>query len=525
MRDFHLPGRSAVHACHGMVATSHPVAAQASLEVLKSGGNAVDAAITGAVLLGLCEPQMTGIGGDMFALVQPSPDQLPVALNGSGRAIAAADPDRLRKQGHTKIDLQSPDAVTIPGAIDGFCTLSESYGTWGMDRCLAPSINYARTGIPVAPRVAFDWKTDANVLGSVAQNFYLSNGKAPIMGDIFRAPKQADVLEMIAKNGRSGFYEGDVARDMVESLQSQGGRHTLDDFAQNKPTFSAPISADYGGVTLLEHPPNGQGATALLMLNMLKEFDIKSMDPWGPDRIHLEAEIAKLAYDARDRFISDPDVLNATEYLLDPKLAKNLSALIDPKAAIKTAMKRSEAVHKDTVYITVIDENRMSVSLIYSIFHGFGSGIASQKYGILFQNRGAGFNLTPGHPNELGPNKRPMHTIIPGMLMKDQNLIASFGVMGGAYQPNGHVRYLSNLVDFGCDPQSAIDAPRSFAEGEILKLERGYPESVHQDLIKKGHKILVPEGPIGGAQSITIAENGTLIGASDPRKDGCAIGY
>jgi len=525
MRDFHMPGRSATYADNGMVATSHPLAAQAALDILKSGGNAVDAAIAGAVLLGYCEPQMTGIGGDLFALVSPGPGKEIVALNGSGRAPAGANADTLRQQGLDVVPLRSAHAVTLPGAVDAFCKLSADYGQFGLDSVLAPAIKYTRDGIPVAPRVAFDWGNDGGTLQGAARDYYLMDGNPPSVGDRFAIPSHADVLEKIAKEGRDGFYKGAVAEDMVTTLRQAGGVHDLDDFANVSCDYTSPIAGDYQNRTLVEHPPNGQGATALLMLNILSNFDIAGMSPFGAERAHIEAEAAKLAYDARDRFLADPDHMSRLDHMLDPKTASDLAALIDPNKAMASAQTRSEAVHKDTIYITVVDKDRMAVSLIYSIFHGFGSGIASSKYGILLQNRGAGFTLNPGHPNELAPGKRPMHTIIPAMLLNNGQMETTFGVMGGAYQPNGHARFVSNLHDFGMDPQAANDAPRAFADGKVLKIERGYAPDVVQNLADRGHKIDVPDTPIGGGQSISIRENGVLVGASDPRKDGCALGY
>ena len=525
MRDFQTPGRSAVFATGGMCATSHPLAAQVSVETLKSGGNAVDAAIAGAVLLGLCEPQMTGLGGDMFALIHPKPGADVIALNASGRAPAGASADNLRHAGHATMPLHSAQSVTLPTAVAGFCKLSHDHGKLGLDRVLAPAIHYARAGIPIAPRVAFDLADQASVLQGAARGHYLINGKPPAQAQIFRHEPQARVLELIAKHGHDGFYQGEVAKDMVTSLRQMGGDHTLDDFAAVRADYTTPIQGDYKGTTLIEHPPNGQGATALLLLNILSHFDIAAMAPLGAQRAHIEAEAAKLAYDARDRFLADPDHTTRLAHMLAPETAAGLARLIDPKRATANAHQASEAVHKDTVYITVVDQNRMAVSLIYSIFHGFGSGIASDKFGILFQNRGAGFSLEPGHPNELAPGKRPMHTIIPGMVAKDGRVKMAFGVMGGAYQPNGHARFLTNMVDCGLDSQAAIDAPRSFAEDGKLKLERGYSDATRQELADMGHTVITPDGPIGGAQSILIREDGVLKGASDPRKDGCALGY
>ncbi len=524
MRDFHLPGRSAVFAENGICATSHPLAAQAAIDILKSGGNAMDAAIAAAVLLGICEPQMTGIGGDCFVLWS-RPGQNVQALNGSGRAPAGLDAAALRAANHKAVPLYGPEAVTLPGAVDAFCFLSEAEGKLGLDRILAPAIHYAEAGVPVAPRTAFDWGKDAAILQNTARDAYLVNGSVPKPGTVFRAPKQADVLRKIAKDGRAAFYEGDIAEDMVDTLRSLGGVHSADDFAAVACTPTSPINGQYGGKTLYEHPPNGQGATAILLLNILAQFDLAAMDPFGAERLHLEAEATKLAYDARNRFVADPDHTKRLAHMTSMETAKALAALIDPTKAMPAAAPITEAVHKDTVYLTVVDRDRMAVSLIYSIFHGFGSGIASERYGILFQNRGAGFTLEEGHPNEIGGGKRPMHTIIPAMLSDGRRSVMPFGVMGGQYQSTGHARVLTNMLDFGMDPQAALDAPRAFSDAGVLKIERGYDPEVKQALSDLGHTVEVPETPLGGAQAIYIHDTGVLEGASDPRKDGCAIGY
>ncbi|MCT8158464.1 gamma-glutamyltransferase family protein [Pseudoruegeria sp. SHC-113] len=526
MRDFHLPGRSPVFATNGLCATSHPLAAKVAIQMLESGGNAMDAAIAGAVLLGICEPQMTGIGGDCFVLLKPAGREDIIALNGSGRAPAGLSAAALRAEGHKVMPPLSAHAVTVPGAVDAFCRLSKDWGKAGLKASLAPAIHYAEAGVPVAPRTAFDWALAEGALQGDARRDYLFDGKAPRPGQIFRAPKQADVLRRIAMEGRAGFYEGEVAEDMVDSLRALGGSHTLEDFAATACEYTEPVSGSYGGIELVEHAPNGHGATAILLANILKHFDIASMDPFGAQRAHIEAEAAKLAYDARNRFLADADFTTRLAHMLAPETAEALAALIDPKRAMADPHKLSEQVHKDTIYITVVDKDRMAVSLIYSIFHSFGSGLASAKFGINFQNRGAGFTLEEGHPNEAGGGKRPMHTIIPGMLKQDGKVIMPFGVMGGAYQPNGHARFLSNMVDFGMDPQSAIDAPRCFSDAGDMKVERGYGEAVKAELAEMGHRIVDPDTAIGGAQAIRIhADSGVLEGASDPRKDGCALGY
>jgi gamma-glutamyltranspeptidase / glutathione hydrolase len=523
MRDFQTPGRSAVYALNGMCATSHPLAARTAIDVLQAGGNAADAAIAAGVLLGFCEPQMTGIGGDCFVLVKPAGEERVVALNGSGRAPKALQADVLRAAGQATVPVYGVEAVTLPGAIDAFCMLNADWGKLPLADLLAPAIHHAEAGVPVAPRTAFDWARAAHLQGA-ARDFYLLNGAAPRTGQIFRAPKQAEVLRRIARDGRAGFYEGEVAQDMVDSLRAMGGTHTLDDFATTRATWGEPISGSYRGVDLLEHAPNGQGATANLILNILSHFDLSALDPFGPERAHLEAEATKLGYDARNRIIADPDFTTRLAHMLSPDTAAKLAALIDPKRVLPDVAPLTEEIHRDTVYLTVVDRDRMAVSLIYSIFHSFGSGLASSKFGINFQNRGAGFNLTPGHPNELGGGKRPMHTIIPAMLREQGRITMPFGVMGGAYQPVGHARFLSNLRDYGMELQSAIDAPRCFADNGVLTLETPYPAATAQALSDLGHKVARSDGPMGGAQAIVIGADGVLTGASDPRKDGCALG-
>ncbi|MES2968835.1 MAG: gamma-glutamyltransferase family protein [Pseudomonadota bacterium] len=525
MRDFHLPGRSATYAANGMCATSHPLAAKVAIDILQSGGNAVDAALAGAVLLGICEPQMTGIGGDCFVLLKPAGKDRIVALNGSGRAPAGLSAQSLRDRGLTAMPIHGIDAVTLPGAIDAFCRLSADWGKMGLPSVLAPAIRYADEGVPVAPRVAWDWAEDEGTLQGAARDFYLLQGRVPKAGQVFRAPGQAEVLRRIAREGRAGFYQGEVAEDMVASLRALGGTHTMQDFADVTCDYTEPVSGPYQGIELVEHPPNGQGATAILLLNILSHFDIKAMDPFGAERAHIEAEATKLAYDARNRFLADAAHVTRLDHMLSPETAAKLAALIDPNRAMASAAPLAEAVHKDTIYITVVDRDRMAVSLIYSVFWGFGSGLASTKFGINFQNRGAGFSLTEGHPNEAAGGKRPMHTIIPGMLRKNGKVIMPFGVMGGAYQPCGHARFVSNMTDFGMDPQTCADAPRCFAAADGLKIERGYAPEVRAKLAEMGHTLTIPDEPIGGAQAILLDDSGILIGASDPRKDGCALGY
>ncbi len=525
MRDFHQPGRSMVIAANAMCATSHPLAAQTAISTLQAGGNAMDAAIAAAVLLGIAEPQMTGIGGDCFVLFKPAGNDDVMALNGSGRAPAGTSAAALRDRGLSTVPTEGADPVTIPTAMDAFCRLNTDWGRMNLSDVLAPAIKYADEGIPIAPRVAFDLAKDAPRLSESGRRHFLINGEAPRAGQVFRAPGQAEVLRKVAKEGRDGFYTGEVAEDMVNTLRAAGGCHTLDDFANAQADYTTPISSTYQGIELLEHPPNGHGATAMLMLNILSHFDLPSMGLLSADRAHVEAEAAKLAYDTRNRVIADPDHCARLDHMLSLETAKKLAGLIQMDRALEMPAPGAEAIHKDTIYITVVDSDRMAVSLIYSIFHGFGSGLASDKFGILFQNRGAGFTLTEGHPNELAAGKRPLHTIIPGMLRQNGKVLMPFGVMGGAYQPNGHARLITNFHDFGLDVQSALDAPRSFADGQTMQVERGYSEEVRADLAQRGHNVVVPETPLGGGQAIILRDDGLLEAGSDPRKDGCALGY
>ena len=526
MRDFHAPGRSPVLSEGGMCATSHPMAARLAVETLRRGGNAADAAVAAAVALGVCEPHMCGLGGDCFALVKPAGSEEIEALNASGRAPAGTDAGALRAEGLDRVPLHGPHAVTVPGAVAGLCELLEKTGRLGREDVLSPVADLFEAGVPVAPRVARDWagSTDALRPGA-AREVYLPSGGAPAQGARFALPGQAEILRRIARDGARGFYEGEVAEDMVATLRGLGGAHEAGDFASAACDWTRPITGDCAGVELIEHPPNGQGATAFLMAGILAEFDVAGLDPIGAERIHLQAEAARLAYDARDRFLADPDHVTALDRMTAPETARRLAALIDHRQATAGLARAAEAVHRDTVYVTVVDRDRMAVSLIYSIFHGFGSGIASDRFGILLQNRGAGFTLREGHPNEMAPGKRPMHTIIPAMTREGGRVASSFGVMGGQYQPAGHVHVLHNIRHFGMDWQSAIDAPRSFAEGDSLNVETGYSPETRQALADMGHRIVVPDGPIGGAQAIRIDPAGYLEGASDPRKDGCALGY
>ncbi|MBR9765554.1 MAG: gamma-glutamyltransferase [Rhodobacteraceae bacterium] len=524
MRDLHLPGRSPVWADNGLCATSHPIAANVALDLLKRGGNAMDAAIAGAVALGVCEPAMCGLGGDCFVLVKPAGADRVLSYNGSGRAPGGADAAAMRAEGLAAIPDRDARAVTVPGAVAAFDEMSALWGKLGLADSLAPAISYFEDGVPVHARVAFDFAASAGRLDARAARHLMPGGHAPREGDRFALPGQAEVLRRIARDGARAFYQGEVAEDMLAALTAAGGSHTAGDFATAQGDQTDPIRGSYKGAALYEHPPNGQGAIAILMLNMLAQFDLSALDPFGAERAHIEAEAAKLAYAARNRFIADAATAQA-ERLLDPAFAAELAAAIDPRRAQQVPDQLSGAPHRDTVYITVVDRDRMAVSLIYSIFHAFGSGIGTEKFGLVLHNRGCGFTLEEGHGNMLAPGRRPLHTIIPAMLAEDGTPNMPFGVMGGQYQAAGHARFVTNLRDYGLSPQEAIDAPRAFPDGGKLQLERGYAPEVAANLQEMGHEVVTPEGPIGGAQAIRIHASGVMEAGSDPRKDGCAIGY
>jgi gamma-glutamyltranspeptidase/glutathione hydrolase len=535
MRDFHLPGRSAVYAETAMAATSHPLATSVAVDVLRRGGNAVDAAITAAVLLGLLEPAMTGIGGDCFAMLKPAGEERLVGLNASGRAPAGLTAAMLREQGCEVVPPRSAHAVTVPGAVAGFETLIRDWGRWSLADALAPAIHYAEAGAPVAPRVAHDWAGATEKFQGAARRFFLKDGAPYRAGDRFAAPGQAEVLRRIAAEGAAGFYQGEVAQDMVDSLRALGGTHALEDFATVAPEYVEPVRGGYRDVEIAELPPNGHGVTALLLAKLLERFDLSALPPFGAARAHLEAEATRLAYDARNRFIGDPAAASGLDPMLDAMLsadkAARLSALIDPDRAIPDAALAAEPIHlgaphTDTITLSVVDKDRMAVSLIYSVFQDFGSGLASERFGINFHNRGAGFTLREGAPNELAPGKRPLHTIIPAFLIRDGRPVMPFGVMGGQYQATGHMRFVSNIVDYGMDPQQAIDGPRCFVEDGALMLENGYAEAEAEALRALGHDVRRRPGALGGAQAVMIDwDRGVLIGGSDPRKDGAAMGW
>ncbi|HEY4202415.1 MAG TPA: gamma-glutamyltransferase family protein [Devosiaceae bacterium] len=526
-RDFMRPGRSATIAENGMVATSHPAASLAALDILRAGGNAVDAAVAAVAVQGVVDPHMTGIGGDCFAIYAADGKQ-PVSLNGSGFAPAAATLDHYLERGATSIAEDTADAVTIPGAVDAWCRLIASHGQLSMPQVLAPAIAAAENGFRVTPRAWLDWDKFQRRAGSTPAGAaqYLPGGKPPRIGDRQSNPALGRTLREIASRGRAAFYEGIVAEELVALLRARGGLHALDDFAAYTALDTTPISAAYRGYDLLECPPNGQGLAALIITRILDGFDLRSSALSDADRIHLLAEATKAAYAQRDALVADPAAFTTDidALLSEPSIAAMRALIRMDTASAATAW--DLPVHKDTVYVTVVDKDRNAISLINSIFSAFGSGIYAPKAGVLLQNRGSGFSVEPGHPNAIGPRKRPLHTIIPAMLRRDGRTVMPFGVMGGQYQAVGHAHILSAMLDRDFDPQMANEAPRSFSFNGVLNLEPTIDEATRADLAARGHRTEWAIDPLGGCQSIWIDhELGFLMGSSDHRKDGMALGY
>jgi gamma-glutamyltranspeptidase/glutathione hydrolase len=524
-RDFQMPGRSPVIACGGMAATSHPLATLAAVDALRAGGNAADAAVAAVATLCVVEPHMTGIGGDCYCLVA-QPGRPVWGYNGSGRAGAKASVEALRAKGMTEIG-NSIHAVTVPGALDAWEALLKTHGRFGLDRALAQAIKYAEDGFPIAARVAWDWqryvpklKADAG-----ATKHYLFNGAAPQQGDVIRFPALAATLKTIAAKGARTFYEGEIADDMAATVASRGSYLDAEDFAHHRGDAVTPISTNYRGLDLVEIPPNGQGLTALVMLNILENFDVATLDPMGPERFHLVLEAARLGFAVRDTHIADAlHMRTPVADLLDKSFGKKLATLIDmnKRANFPTAPMPGS----NTIYLSVVDRDRMAVSFINSLYSNFGLGICTEKTGIMLTNRGASFTLEPDHPNTFGPDKRPLHTIIPALAMRNGRCDMSFGVMGAHYQPMGHVQIVLNMLDYGMGVQEAIDAPRFFFEGEQTVVEHGTSAATIEGLKARGHDVMMAPLPWGGAQTIKIDwDRGVLIAGSEPRKDGCALGY
>ena len=528
MRNFHLAGRSTVHSQNGMAATSHPQATLAAIEVLKAGGNAIDAAVAACALQGVIEPQSTGIGGDCFALIQMKGEGKVHSYNGSGRAPKAATLEWYLENKMHAIPTTGPHAVSIPGSIDAWATILEDHGKLGLDALLQPAIKAAEEGFVVAPRVAFDWKNNLAKLraGINAPRYLLKNNEAPVAGDVMHQPELGKTLRTIAKQGRDGFYKGYVAEDMVATLRAHGGLHTLEDFAAHATERTTPLTTSYKGHEVYQCPPNGPGITMLVMLNILSHFDLTKDPPMSIERFHLEAEAARIAYLMREQDIGDPAYVGVdVERILSKQFAADWAAKIRMDALVELPDVRPP-INPETVYITVVDRDRNVCSFINSVAHSFGSALVSDTTGVVMQNRAAGFRVQRGHPNCIAPGKRPLHTIIPSMTTQNGRAKISFAVMGGQYQPVGQTRVLTNMLDYGMDVQEAIDEPRALHFEGIYQLESGVPADIADGLQKIGHVIGRPVAPWGGAQAIVIDwEKGTLTGGSEPRKDGCALGY
>jgi gamma-glutamyltranspeptidase / glutathione hydrolase len=529
MRNFEQPTRSVVVAREAMAATSHPTATLTAVEIMRAGGNAMDAAIAACAVQCVVEPASTGIGGDCFALLSRAGSSQVTAFNGSGRTPSALSLDWFESRGMTEIGQNSAAAVTVPGAIDAWTTLHADHGSLPFEELLAPAIRLAEEGYAISPRVHFDWAKEVGLLSrdETARRIFLPDNRAPEIGEVHRQPELAATLRLIAKGGRAAFYEGPVAEDIVEYLTGLGGVHTLSDFAEARGEYVTPISAPFRDTEIYECPPNGQGVIALLILNILARFGADA-DPQSPDRLHIEIEAARLAYAARDVLLADPEHATVpVEEMLSDGWADRLSGMIDLKAARKDLPAFSMPRHPDTVYISVVDKDRNAVSFINSLFESFGSGLVSPRTGVTLHNRGQSFSLSRNHPNAVAPRKRPLHTLIPGMLLRGGRTEMPFGVMGGHYQAMGHAHLISKVVDYGMDLQEAINLPRVIPVSGTLKVqaEQTLPDTTVKELERRGFTVIPAVEPIGGAQAIQIDwKNGTLIGASEPRKDGCALG-
>ena len=530
MRDFQKSGRSVVMAANGMAATSHPSSTLAAIQVLQDGGNAMDAAIAACAVQCVVEPGSTGIGGDCFALYSEKGTDKISAFNGAGWAPKNIDVDALTASGDKFLPRQSPHAVTVPGAVDAWLQLRERFGSLPMSRILAPAIDFAENGYVVAPRTSQDWQMQSALISATPEGreLLMIDGAAPKPGMVHKQKKLGASMRKIAAEGRKAFYEGEIAESLVAYLKAKGGAHTLEDFASYRGKFVDPIQIAYRDYQVHECPPPGQGIVALLLLNILKQKAI-APQALSAERLQTEIDATRVAYRVRDLLLADPKFSELdVDYVLSDEFARRVSDG-DIADIVNTAM-RSEAIeHKDTVYISVADKDRNCASFINSIFHPFGSGLIDPGTGILLHNRGQSFELQAGHPNCIGPHKRPLHTIIPGMATKNGRVEYVFGVMGGHYQAMGHAHFLSKVVDYGMDIQAASDLPRLFPipGKDVVECEHTMPAEAIDVLKAKGYQFIAPAQPaIGGCQAIRIDwENGSLQGASDHRKDGCALGY
>jgi gamma-glutamyltranspeptidase / glutathione hydrolase len=532
MRDYQLPGRSPVYATHGMAATSMPVATLTALDVLRAGGNALDAAVAAVAVQCVIEPQSTGIGGDCFCLYAPAGTGKVYALNGSGRAPAAANIDWYESRKIRALENTSAHSVTVPGAVNAWETLLKAHGRKGLDELLQPAIRFAEDGWPVHPKVSWDWARGVEKLRKGGSTHFLPDGGAPKAGDVFAQPALAETLRAVSRHGAKAFYEGPVAADLVATLRARGGLHTEEDFSRglHNAEFVEPITLNWHGHDVYQCPPNGQGIIALMILGMLGGVPSAPDGPFSALRYHRHIEAARLAYRDRDAFLADPSQADVpVKKLLSPAYLAGLRALIDDAKALGQLPAAGETLlppHKDTVYLCVVDQDGNACSFINSLFEGFGSAIHAERSGVMLQNRGFGFRIERGHPNCIAPRKRPMHTIIPGMVMQDGQPVMPYGVMGGHFQPMGHSLFLTNMLEYGLDIQEAIDLPRLFPLRGKVQIEHGIPLAICDGLARLGHELETVERPHGGGQAIWIdRERGCLIGGSEPRKDGLALGY
>ena len=528
--------RSMVLGRGGMVCTSQPLASAAGVEMLRRGGNAVDAAVGAAAVLGVVEPFSTGIGGDCFMLIWSATEGRLVGLNGSGRSPAGLSLDTLRDRGLNDMPVHGMLPVTIPGAVDAWYEALRRFGSLPLREVLAPAIAYARDGFAVSEIIAHQWNLIVRfgvLQHPDAVRTFTTDGRAPRLGEWFRVPALARSMERIADGGADAFYRGEIAAQIVAFSRANGGVHSLADFAEHRSTWiDDPISTEYRGYQLYEMPPNGQGLTALIALNVLENFDMASYAVGSTQSVHLRIEAVKLAFADRNRYIADPEhAVVPTGELLSKDYAHGRAALISLQKALKRPAPGKVKLGNDTVYLTAADSSGNIVSLINSLFMPFGSGMVAGDTGIVLQNRGFGFVVDPQHPNCLRPRKRPFHTIIPAMLCHDGRPIVSFGVMGGDVQPQGHVQVVSNLVDYHLNIQEALDYPRFHyldADRVALETEDGM---LHSELARLGHDVLGGEaalarGGFGGGQGIMVDPvTGCLWGGSDHRKDGSAVGF
>jgi gamma-glutamyltranspeptidase/glutathione hydrolase len=514
-----------------MIATSQTLSSAAGLNVLQAGGNAIDAAVTAAAVLAVIEPSMNGVGGDLLSLVYDAKTKKVYGLDSTGRSANAASPAEYAKRGLTEMPTRGPLVVDVPGVVEGWHQLLKRFGTIDLGTALAPAIAFARDGFPVAELIANEWIANEAILAAdpATAATFLPNGVPPKMGGIFANPRLARSLETIAKEGRDAFYTGSIARAIVADMKSRNGLLELRDFEDHKADWVNPIWTNYRGYELLEMPPSTQGFVALEMLNIMEGFDIASLGHNSADYLHIVSEAKRIAFADRGAFLADRDHMpkGALQRLISKDYAASRRREIDMSKTAATQSPDFAGVdHGDTIYLTAADEHGNVISLIQSLFNSFGAGFVAGDTGITMHNRGAGFTLQPGHPNEIGPHKRPLHTLVPAMLAKNGRPLMAFGVMGGDNQAQAHAQIVANVVDFGMHVQEAGDAARVRHMGQELAAESGIGEDVRRALEAKGHVVVDGRGAMGGYQAIWIDhESGVLLGGSDLRKDGLAIGW